>query len=912
MIHGRCRGLSTPTCFVNLALCLLAALSTTSCKERETADNKPFGLDHRIPWTTSRLIGSPDPPLPYTVERTFTKIKLERPIFIIAEPQTPRLFVIEQGGETNKPSRILEMPDYPNTNQAEAFLMVTNRLVYSFTFHPGYRTNGYIYVFSNGPTPETNRQDRISRYTVARQAPYRCDPTSGLPIVEWRSMGHDGGGIVFGHDGMLYISSGDGTSDSDDWVRGQDLSELTGGILRIDIDHPEGTQRYAVPRDNPFVELKDARPEKWAYGLRNPWRLTIDEKSGRIWVGNNGQDLWETAHLVRRAENYGWSVYEGSHPFYLNRKLGPTPVVLPTIEHAHSEARSLTGGVVYYGKELDELDGLYIYGDFSTGKIWGTGHDGTRVTSQREIANTELQITAFAVDQHDQLLIADYLGGIYRLVRAPKQGSTTDFPKLLSETGLFLSTTNHELHPGVIPYSVNAPAWADGASAERFIALPGDMTFEHNSSTSWNATNGAVLVQTLSFERQAGDPTSRQRIETRILSKQTGQWTGYSYRWNEAQSDATLVAAKGAEGEISVKDERAAGGLRKQSWRYPSRTECSACHSRAANFLLGLSDAQLDRIHNYGGAKDNQLRTLRHIGLITNSPNSKAPAQRARLVDPYDSNQELEARARAYLHVNCSVCHVGTGGGNSRIVLSWSTKREEMNLIGVRPQHDTFGIDNAMLIAPGDPDRSILYQRLSRRGQGQMPPVAVTSADEQAVALLRDWIRGMKPEHPFVRDWKMEDLLPLLDKLKTSRSFKYGSAAYKQAGCGQCHRFAGEGGSVGPDLTGVGKRLSLHDLAESIVLPSKVIAEGYAATEIETKAGEITNGRVVSEDDQVVVVLPQTAMAEAVTIRKSDIRRRELSKVSNMPTGVLNTLNASQILDLLAYLISDSSESSGK
>jgi putative heme-binding domain-containing protein len=186
-----------------------------------------------------------------------------------------------------------------------------------------------------------------------------------------------------------------------------------------------------------------------------------------------------------------------------------------------------------------------------------------------------------------------------------------------------------------------------------------------------------------------------------------------------------------------------------------------------------------------------------------------------------------------------------------------------------------------------------------------MPPVVITTVDEQAIALFRDWIRGMKPEHQFVRDWKLEELLPLLDKVKADRSFESGKAAFKEAGCGQCHRFAGEGGSVGPDLVGVGKRLSFHDLVESIVLPSKVIAEGFAASMIETKSGEITNGRVVSEDDQVVVVLPQTATAEAVTIRKADIRLRELSKVSNMPAGILNTLTESQILDLLAYLISD-------
>ena len=239
------------------------------------------------------------------------------------------------------------------------------------------------------------------------------------------------------------------------------------------------------------------------------------------------------------------------------------------------------------------------------------------------------------------------------------------------------------------------------------------------------------------------------------------------------------------------------------------------------------------------------------------------------------------------------------------MTLSFSTKRKDMNLISARPQHDTFGIANAMLIAPGDPARSILYQRLSRRGRGQMPPVVISSIDEKALVLFRDWISGMNTEQKFIRDWTMEDLLPLLENTKSGRSFESGQAAFKQVGCGQCHKFAGEGGSVGPELTGAGSRLSRHDLAESIVLPSKVIAEGYAATEIETKSGEIVSGRIVREDDQTVVVLPQTAIADTTTLSKNDIRRRQLSKVSNMSAGILNTLQTNQILDLLAYLVSD-------
>jgi uncharacterized repeat protein (TIGR03806 family) len=678
-------------------------------------------------------------------------------------------------------------------------------------------------------------------------------------------------------------------------VSGQDLGELLGGVLRIDVDHANGTQPYTVPHDNPFVGLNSARPENWAYGLRNPWRMCIDQKTGQIWVGNNGQDLWETAHIIRRGENYGWSVYEGSHPFYLNRKLGPTPPVTPTIEHSHSEARSLTGGVVYYGNELSELNGVYVYGDYSTGKIWGTRHNGSRVTWQRELASTELQITAFTVDQRGQLLIVDHAGGLYRLVRVPKQSSTPKFPARLSETGLFVSTKNHRVQPGLIPYSVNAPGWTDSAFAERFMALP-------NDSRVGNLTNGAVLVQTLSLEREARNSASRQRIETRLLTRQNGQWVGYSYRWNRSQSDATLVGAKGDETKLVIKDQRSPGGIRQQVWRFPSRAECMTCHSRAANFVLGVTEPQLNKVHDYGGVRDNQLRTLQHLGVFTGTLPKPSDD---RLVDPYDANQDLNARARSYLHVNCSVCHVEAGGGNAKMELGFTTKPERMNLFGARPQHDSFGIDNAMLISPGDPDRSILYQRLSRRGRGQMPPLVTAAVDEPAVALFRDWIRDMKPEQPFVRDWKMEDLVPSLERVQHGRSFESGQIAFRQAGCSQCHRFAGDGGSVGPDLNDVGRRLSPRDLLEAILLPSKIIAEGYATTEIETKSGEVINGRIEREDDRVVVIRPPTANEGAIAIRKADIRTRALSKMSNMPTGILNTLSETQILDLLAYLISE-------
>jgi uncharacterized repeat protein (TIGR03806 family) len=866
----------------------------------EGAEEAAFGLDRQVPWTTSRVVGSPEPPLPYVVEKTFTNIEWRAPIFITAEPHNDYLLIVLAGGEKDRPSKIVRARDDASAAETETLLTLNDRLIYSIAFHPEYETNGQFFVFTHCSTGEFARTNRISRYTMTRDAQLHCDPLSEQVIIEWRSEGHDGGGIVFGRDGMLYISTGDGTPDSDGWVSGQELNDLLGAVLRIDVDHTDGTQAYSVPPDNPFVGMPNARPENWAYGLRNPWRLSVDQKTGEIWAGNNGQDLWETVHLIRRGENYGWSAYEGSHPFYLNRKLGPTPIVAPTSEHPHAEARSLTGGVVYYGEEFSELNGSYVYGDYSTGKIWGIRHNGSHVSWQKELADTQLQIAAFAVSPHGQLLIADHAGGIYRLIRSPRQEATQRFPTTLSQTGLFLSTSEHRVQPALIPYSVNVAGWSDGAHVERFMALP-------DESHIGKFTDGTVLMQTLSLEREAGNRTSIERIETRLLTRQQGEWVGYSYRWNDNQTDATLVDAKGDEKEVIIKDDRVAGGSRRQTWRFPGRAECMSCHSRAANFVLGVTESQLAKTHTYEtGVRDNQLRTLQHIGVFTGTP-PKAEAKT--LVDPYDGNQSLDVRARSYLHVNCSVCHVESGGGNSKMELGFTTKPERMNLIGARPQHDTFGIDNAMLVFPGDPDRSILYQRIARRGRGQMPPLVSHIVDERAVALFRDWIREMTPDQHLVRDWKMDDLVPSLDKVKESRSFESGQTAFRQTGCIQCHKFAGEGGSVGPDLSGIGRRLSTRDLLEAILLPSKSIAEGYALTELKLKSGEAVTGRIEREDANVVSIRPLAANEEGVSIRKTEIKERTISKISNMPSGMLNTLDEAQIFDLLAYLMSEGAAS---
>ena len=194
--------------------------------------------------------------------------------------------------------------------------------------------------------------------------------------------------------------------------------------------------------------------------MRNPWGQSVDAVEGDVWVGNNGQDLWEQIYRIERGASYGWSVYEGSHLFYANRQLGPHPTTKPTLEHPHSEARSLTGGIVYYGKQLPELRGVYIYGDYSTGKIWGARVKSQKVVWHKELADTTLHITSFAADGDGELLILDHRGskegGFYTLELNPPNEMVTQFPTKLSESGLFASVEKHQMQPGLIPYSVNS------------------------------------------------------------------------------------------------------------------------------------------------------------------------------------------------------------------------------------------------------------------------------------------------------------------------------------------------------------------------------------------------------------------------------------------------------------------------
>jgi len=225
---------------------------------------------------------------------------------------------------------------------------------------------------------------------------------------------HNGGGLVFGDDGYLYIATGDGGKANDPHGNGQSLKTLLGKILRIDVDHASKGQVYNIPKDNPFQSGAQRRPEIWAYGLRNPWRFFYDSVDKRWWAADVGQDRYEEIDILRSGKNYGWRVMEGKHCFRPTQGCHPEKFEPPVFEYGRKEGQSVTGGVVYRGKRVPSLVGYYVFADFVSGKVWALRvHNGR--TEQHVIAQTNINIAAFGRDPAGEVYLCAFDGHIHTL-----------------------------------------------------------------------------------------------------------------------------------------------------------------------------------------------------------------------------------------------------------------------------------------------------------------------------------------------------------------------------------------------------------------------------------------------------------------------------------------------------------------
>lgn len=726
---------------------LMLVSSILGISQRDAvADPPQVGIENRVAWTTTRITGSPEVPLPYVTEQAFPALKFNRCLDLTKAPGSDRLFVVEQGG------KIFSFRNTPDVKAADLVVDLAKdvagvQAIYALEFHPDFQKNRYCYVCY---ITKQNLEDgtHIARFRVTDTDPPTIDVASETTILTWLSGGHNGCCLKFGHDGCLYVSTGDGSGPNppDSRRAGQDVSNLLSCILRIDVDHSDDGKNYRIPADNPFVDLKGARGEIWAYGFRNPWRMSFDRKTGDLWVGDVGWELWEMLNRVERGGNYGWSVVEGRQSTNPEWPRGPTPILPPTIEVPHSESSSITDGLTYYGSRLKELHGHHIYSDYDTGKFWGFRFENGKVVGHRELADTTHRVVGFGEDNLGEFYILDHTAGtIHQLVPNSQPDLSATFPRKLSETGLFSSVTAMTPSPGVLPYSINVEPWADHAVAERLVAIPNELSIPNFFTTKALGVTATfpkdtVFAKTLSLDLQQGDASSRRRVETQTLHFDGIDWQTYTYQWNEDQSDAVLLAAAGAETTFDIVDADAPGGKRQQAWRFSGRAECQRCHNKWSGSALGFIPAQLNKEHRYGSRLASQLDTLAHIKIVETPPPTE---KRPRLANPHDSSADLEAKARSYLHANCSHCHRQHAGGAVLSMMHYDLPLEKTNMLGARPTQGTFGIHAAQVVAPGDPFRSVLLYRMAKLGGGRMPHIGSTEIDRDGIRLISEWVERL-------------------------------------------------------------------------------------------------------------------------------------------------------------------------
>lgn len=340
-----------------------------------------------------------------------------RPVFVTgANDGTNRLFIVEQYGKVYILDSDYQLRDTP-------FLDVNGLLstggneqgLLGLAFHPDYAENGQFFINYT----DVNGDTAVSRYQVSADDPNMADPNSGEYIIRINQPypNHNGGDIAFGPDGYLYVGMGDGGSAGDPEGNGQDSKALLGKMLRLDVD---GGSPYAIPATNPFVNDSTFAPEIWAWGLRNPWRFSFDRATGDLYIGDVGQNTWEEVNFQpadsQGGENYGWNILEGTHKY--SGAAVPDGLINPFFEYDHSDGCSVTGGYVYRGRDLPELQGTYLFGDYCSGIIWASYRDAEGNWQTAQFMRPQMNISSFGQDDFGELYVIDHSGSVSKLVHA--------------------------------------------------------------------------------------------------------------------------------------------------------------------------------------------------------------------------------------------------------------------------------------------------------------------------------------------------------------------------------------------------------------------------------------------------------------------------------------------------------------
>lgn len=365
------------------------------------------------------------------LEPVYAACLTSRPVSLVQCPDgSGRQFLVQQRG------KILILPPDTAGSETGTFLDLSDRKMeenefeeglLGLAFHPQYKENGRCYVYYSQQNP---KHSVISEFTASKTDPDKLDPATErvLLTVPQPFWNHNSGNMLFGPDGFLYISFGDGGKGNDPFRFAQNLFMFNGKIIRIDVDSRTGSRAYGIPKDNPFLNQEATQPEIYAYGLRNPWGISFDRETGLFWCADVGQDIWEEIDIIVKGGNYGWSWREGARPFAARASETPPEnanFVDPIHEYSHAEGLSITGGFVYHGKALPALRGAYLFGDFANGRIWSLRYDPdtSKVNDHKLLLDSSLdgkgqakyKPTAFCEGPDGEPFMLDWNGGIFRI-----------------------------------------------------------------------------------------------------------------------------------------------------------------------------------------------------------------------------------------------------------------------------------------------------------------------------------------------------------------------------------------------------------------------------------------------------------------------------------------------------------------
>jgi glucose/arabinose dehydrogenase/mono/diheme cytochrome c family protein len=749
------------------------------------------------PPPTLRMPAEP-PAFGYQLVNAFPGVTFTDAVAIHTPPgETNRLFVVEQDG------RIAVITNLMAPNRT-VFLDIVSRVLggvptderglLGLAFHPGYSTNRKFYVFytATGTTTQGANalHDRLSQFLVSAGNPNAADAASELVLWEQydQANNHNGGDLHFGPDGYLYVSLGDEGGGNDQYGNSQLINgDFFSGLMRIDVDnrpgsvmpnpHPANTNnplreiRYRIPADNPWVgatsfngvtvNSNTVRTEFYAVGLRNPWRFTFDQLTGELYLADVGQNAWEEVNVVRRGGNYGWNYREGLHAG--PRGNPPAGVVLdhPIVEYGRgsgpNQGASVTGGVVYRGARYPDLQGAYIFADYVSGNVWMLRANGTNVVPFPRLTG-DGGIAGFGTDpRNGDVLTADQNDDMLkRLVTDTNMVVGGQLPRTLADTGAFTNlmslagqTQALTANTGVIPYDVNVPFWSDGARKSRWFFMPTNgAKIGFASESNWSLPAGMAWVKHFDLELTNGEPSSARRLETRILVRTANGTYGVTYRWGNSLTNAALVPDQGLDETFTIND---GGILRTQVWHYPSRAECLVCHTPAGGHALAFNTVQLNRDFDYGNGSTNQIAALSRAGYFS-APVTNIHSLRSLAAATNDA-VSLEWRVRSYLAANCAQCHQPGGSGLGFWTANISTPTASAGLIGGALNND-YGDTNNRVFVPGSLSNSMMLTRISTRGPGQMPPLASSVLDTEAIQLVRAWITNDLSAYRTFAQWQ--------------------------------------------------------------------------------------------------------------------------------------------------------------